>query len=57
MKKLIAILCVVMLVLSGCARPEPQPQKPATVYNETPNDSGFTVTVSGHTIGALYEHN
>jgi len=36
MKKLIAILCVVMLVLSGCARPEPQPQKPATVYNDTP---------------------
>ncbi len=57
MKRLIAVLCVLMLALCGCAGPKDPTPKPNTVYNLTPTESGFTVWLNGHSVGKLYERN
>lgn len=58
MKRVLALLCVAVLLLSGCADPSVhEPQKPQTVYGETPTQTEFTVSVAGKTLSGLYEQN
>ncbi|MBQ8548998.1 MAG: polysaccharide deacetylase family protein [Lachnospiraceae bacterium] len=56
--RLWAVLCIVLLLLSGCAAPAPQQeegQKPVTVYGETPTQVKGEILLNGAPLTALYE--